>query len=333
MILVKYKRKVNDFTPYFYFALEKYIAENLLFDNKDFFFLWQIKGIVFGKNQIIENEINLDFVQKNNINFFRRPTGGGCVYNDLNTPLFSIITPFENKNFSFKKYLIKIIEAFRYLGIELYFSGRNDILYEGKKVSGNSFLKHKNNIIMHGTILYDCDINTMMRCITPSDEKLVSKGINSIRSRVTNLKQYLNGMTQNELVLFLTQYLKTQEYDLSDQEIIQIEKMSHEYATPKWLYFEHPAYTKKLKKRFEWGTIEILLSLKKGKIEQMFLTGDFFHKEDNLEQFTNHFLGIFYNKKSLEHILNQINIGDYILDANNKDFLALLEGGILYKDL
>ncbi|KND62504.1 lipoate--protein ligase family protein, partial [Candidatus Phytoplasma phoenicium] len=217
MILVKYNNKYKNLKPYFYFALEKYISENLLKNDEVFFFLWQIKGVVFGKNQIIENEINLDFVKKNKINFFRRPTGGGCVYNDQQTPLFSIITPYKDKQFNFKQYLGNIIEAFQQLGVKLEFSGRNDILFNKKKISGNSFIKNKNSVIIHGTILYDCDIDTMVRCITPSNEKLVSKGISSVSSRVTNLKKYLNGMTQTQLMLFLEQYLTNKEYVLNEK--------------------------------------------------------------------------------------------------------------------
>lgn len=330
MILVKYNNRSKDLKPYFYFALEKYISEKLLKNDEVFFFLWQIKGVVFGKNQIIENEINLDFVKKNNINFFRRPTGGGCVYNDPQTPLFSIIAPYKDKHFNFRQYLGKIIEAFQQLGINLEFSGRNDILFNGKKVSGNSFIKNKNSIIIHGTILYDCDIYTMVRCITPSNEKLVSKGISSVTSRVTNLKEYLNGITQTQLMCFLENYLTNKKYVLNETENNRVEEMSQVYASPEWLYFKHPAYSKKLKQKFEWGILEILLFLKQGKIEKMILNGDFFHKEDNLELFTVYFKDVLYNKENLQKILNQVDINDYILNANNKDFLNLLETGILF---
>ncbi|KXT29017.1 biotin/lipoate A/B ligase family protein, partial [Candidatus Phytoplasma oryzae] len=145
MILVKYLRK-EDLKPYFYFALEEYILNNLLKKNEVFFFLWIIKGIVIGKNQVIENEINLEFIKKNKISIFRRPTGGGCVFNDTKTPLFSIITK-KNVGFSFKQYLSKIINSFQKLGINLYFSGRNDILLDNKKVSGSSFMENKNGLI------------------------------------------------------------------------------------------------------------------------------------------------------------------------------------------
>src|SRR5690554_6775758 len=134
MILIKHHNEGN-YEPYFYFALEDYILNNLLKDDESYFFTWKIEGLVSGKNQVIENEINFPFVKENNIKFFRRPTGGGSVYADLNNTMFSIITKRSTKNFSFKNYLEKITEVFKKLNINLEFSGRNDLTLNGKKIS------------------------------------------------------------------------------------------------------------------------------------------------------------------------------------------------------
>ncbi|WP_284928135.1 lipoate--protein ligase [Candidatus Phytoplasma sp. AldY-WA1] len=329
MILVKYNR-VKDLKPYFYFALEEYILNNLLKKDEVFFFQWQIKGVVIGKNQIIENEVNFDFTTKNQIKLFRRPTGGGCVYNDPQTPLFSIITAKKDKNFNFREYLGKIIEAFQKLGINLYFSGRNDIMLNEKKVSGNAFMQNKNGMVIHGTLLYDCDIDTMVRCITPNNEKLISKGITSVSSRVTNLKEHLNGMSQQELMDYLNNYLTNEEYNLTLDEIYKIEKMAKKYSSKEWIFGEHPTYDKNLKKRFHWGNLEIFLSLKNGKILKIIFKGDFFHKENNLSEFLEKFINVSYNKKSLQELLKNIDIKNYIIDASNEDLLSLLEEGTLY---
>lgn len=329
MILVKYERK-NDLKAYFYFALENYIANNLLCKETDtFFFIWQIKGIVVGKNQIIENEVNLDFLKKNKIPIFRRPTGGGCVYNDPKVPLFSIITKKKDKNFSFKKYLQKIIDAFSNLGINLTFSGRNDLLLNDKKISGSAFMQTKKGMIMHGTLLYDCDIDTMVRALTPNDEKLISKGITSVNSRITNLKKYINNISQKQLHTYLENKLKTEEYFLNSEQVKEIELLSQKYMTKEWIYLEQPEHSKILKKRFFWGMMEILLVLKYGKIEKMILSGDFFHKSDDIALFTKLFKGVLYSLEELKKILLQNDISKYILDASNEDFLSLLVTGIL----
>ncbi|QTX02593.1 lipoate-protein ligase A [Candidatus Phytoplasma luffae] len=328
MILVKYDKR-NDLKPYFYFALEEYILNNLLKKDEIFFFQWVIEGIVIGKNQIIENEINLDFVRKNKIDVFRRPTGGGCVYNDSGTLIFSIIVKKQDKNFNFKKYLSKIVEAFEKIGINLCLSARNDILLGDKKVSGNAFLQNKNGIIIHGTILYNCNVDTMVRCITPDQEKLISKGIQSVSSRIVNLQQHLKGMTKAELSAYLNNYLTNKQYILNNQETNEIEELSKKYSSSEWILGEHPQYNKKLKKHFDWGCLEILLSLSKGKIEKMFLKGDFFHKKDNSLEFLAQFENIPYTQRSLREISKKIDISDYILNSNNKDFFDLLETGIL----
>ncbi|MEZ0180565.1 lipoate--protein ligase ['Camptotheca acuminata' phytoplasma] len=328
MILVKYNQR-NDLKPYFYFALEEYILNNLVKKDQLFFFQWQIKGIVIGKNQIIENEVNLDFVKENNIDVFRRQTGGGCVYNDQGTIIFSIVSSKKDKQFSFKKSLSQVVEALRELGIDLNLSSRNDILLKDKKVSGNAFLQNQNGTIVHGTLLYNCDVDTMVRCITPNKEKLISKGIESVSSRITNLKQHLNGMTQEQLINHLNNFLTNEEYVLSDEEIATINKMAEKYASKEWIFGEHPQYDKKINKRFDWGYMEILLSLKKGKIEEMFLKGDFFHKNNQLPLFLDKFKNTPYNENNLQEILKDINIGDYILNATNEDFLSLLNEGIL----
>jgi lipoate-protein ligase A len=333
MIWIKTNR-LCDLKPYFYYALENYALNHLLKKNskKSFFFIWKIKGVVVGKNQIIENEVNLDYLKEKKIDLFRRPTGGGCVYNDPQTPLFSIIAQKE-KNFSFKPFLAKIVLALQKLGLNVQFSGRNDILLEGKKISGNAFMQNQNGMVTHGTLLYNCDFHTMINTITPNNQKLISKGIASVRSRVTNLKEYLPGMSQEQLMNYLIDNLTDQTYVLSEQEVKLLEKESLQFASKEFLFLEQPHHTKILKKRFSWGGLEVFLDVRFGLIEKMTLIGDFFHKEDNLEQFSKLFKRIAYQTTKLQEVLAKTNIGFYILDANNDDFLNLLKEGILEEKL
>lgn len=327
MILVRHKNEGN-LKPYFYFALEEYVLNHLLKDDETYFFTWEIHGVVIGKNQVIENEVNLEFLKDHQIDVYRRPTGGGCVYADHRNTMFSIVTKRANKNFSFKTYLSKIIDSMNLLGIELEFSGRNDLLFDGKKISGNAFLQNKHGMLMHGTFLYDCDLETMVRAISPSDEKLVSKGIDSVRSRVTNLKPYLNGLTQEQLIKHFENTLTNQTYTLSEQEVEMIHEMSLKYQSKTWIYKKQPAYTKVLKKRIPGGLFEIKLDLDEGVIKNMAIQGDFFDTKP-LSEFEDQFKHIPYEKQALEKIFETNIISEYILDADQEAFKSLLYEGIL----
>lgn len=327
MILIRHHNE-GQLKPYFYFALEEYVLTKLLKDDETYFFTWEIHGVVIGKNQVIENEVNLNFLKEHNIDVYRRPTGGGCVYADHRNTMFSIVTKRTNKEFTFKTYLSKIIDAMKLLNIQIEFSGRNDLLFEGKKISGNAFLQNKYGMLMHGTFLYDCDLETMVRAITPSDEKLVSKGIDSVRSRVTNLKPYLNGLTQEQLIKHFENTLTYKTYELSAEEISIITEMAKKYETKEWIYKKQPAYTKVLKRRLSGGLFEIRLDLDEGIIKQMTVQGDFFDKEP-VSLFESNFKDVSYDKESIKNICETHKIEDYILDAKTDDFIALLYEGIL----
>lgn len=327
MILIRHHNEGN-LKPYFYFALEEYVLTKLLKDDETYFFTWEIHGVVIGKNQVIENEVNLPYLKEHKIDVYRRPTGGGCVYADHRNTMFSIITKRTNKEFTFKTYLSKIIDSMKLLNLNIEFSGRNDLLFEGKKISGNAFLQNKYGMLMHGTFLYDCDLETMVRAITPSDEKLVSKGIDSVRSRVTNLKPYLGGLTQEQLIKHFENTLTYQTYELSSEEIEIIKEMAKKYESKDWIYKKQPAYTKILKKRIPGGLFEIKLDLEEGIIKNIAIQGDFFDTKP-LQPFEDLFKDQPYDKKIVESILNQNHIEGYILDAKTEDFKALLCEGII----
>lgn len=327
MILIRHHNE-GKLKPYFYFALEEYVLSHLLKDDETYFFTWEIHGVVIGKNQVIENEVNLQFLKEHHIDVYRRPTGGGCVYADHRNTMFSIITKKTNKEFTFKTYLSKIIDSMKLLDIPIEFSGRNDLLFEGKKISGNAFLQNKYGMLMHGTFLYDCDLETMVRAITPSDEKLISKGIDSVRSRVTNLKPYLRGLTQEQLIRHFENTLTNQTYELQPSDIEAIEKLQKKYQTKEWIYKKQPPYTKILKKRIPGGLFEIKLDLDEGIIRHFAIQGDFFDQK-NLLSFESRFKDQPYDRVTIARILSEEKIEDYILDANTEAFQTLLFEGIL----
>ncbi|MBN3490295.1 lipoate--protein ligase [Acholeplasma equirhinis] len=327
MILVKHHNEGN-YEPFFYYALEHYILNELLKGDETYFFTWRLKGIISGKNQVIENEVNFPYVKEHGIKVFRRPTGGGSVYADENNTMFTIITKRSPEGFSFKKYLGKIIDAFKKLGVNLEFSGRNDILLDGKKVSGNAFLQNKNGMLMHGTMMYDLDIETMVRALNPPDEKLISKGIESVRSRVNNLKPYLNGMSHDALIEYLENELTDEVYELSEAEVEKLWKDAQYYMTDEFLYQIQPPFTQVLKKRFSWGGFELKLDIKEGIIEHAKIHGDFFELQD-LKPFEDALVGQKYTFKFLEKVCENHPISEYILGSIDQDLIDLFKDAFL----
>jgi lipoate-protein ligase A len=327
MTLIKH-HNLGQLKPYFYFALEEYAMQTLLKEHESFFFTWEIEGVVVGKNQLIENEVNLAYCREQNIDIYRRPTGGGCVYADERNTMFSMVTSKKNTSFSFKTYLTKIIDAMEALGVHIEFSGRNDLLYDGKKISGNAFLQNKYGMLMHGTFLYDCDLETMVRAISPSDEKLISKGIESVRSRVTNMKPFLNGRSQEALIKHFENYITTDVYELTEDDIEKIQALSLKFQDKSYIYRKQPAHTKVLKQRIPGGLFELVLNIQQGKIQKLQIQGDFFDINP-LDTFEVKFDGIDYTSEAIENILKDINIKDYVLDADNESFKALLISGII----
>ncbi len=326
MILVKHNNN-GKLKPYFYFALEEYIMKNLLKDDKQFFFTWRIKGVVIGKHQVLENEVNFDYLKENDIDLYRRPSGGGTIYADENNTMFSFVVKKDEK-IQFKPYLNLVIEAMDKLGLDIKFSGRNDLLFEDKKISGVAFLQNKFGFLIHGTFMYDVDIETMIRSITPNDEKLVSKGIDSVRSRVVNLKDYLDGLSHDELIDHLEKEITTETYVLSKEEENIINELASKYEDKNFRFWKQPPYTKQLSKRFSGGHVNITLNLRYGEIENAKITGDFFDLFP-VEIIEEKLVGTPFKKEPLTALIKDLPIESIIVDVTKDEFLDLLLSGTI----
>ncbi len=305
----------------FYLATEEYLAKK--FPRDEYFFMWQVKPtVIFGRNQLIENEVNLDFVKANQIEFYRRKSGGGCVFADPNNIMFSFITPSFNKDFVFDTYLEKIVGLLKDLGLNAYFSGRNDILIDGLKVSGNAFYRVNNRSIVHGTMMVDTDVETMVRAITPDNEKLVSKGIDSVRSRVTNIKDHLD-ITIAEFKQHFKDHLCEQQLTLTEADLDGIRQIEKTYLEEDFIYGKNPNYTVKKKGKTNAGMIEATLELKNNIVKRLDLMGDYFLIED-ADEFTDLFKGVSFTRKDFKEVLDTIDIQDYIYNLQADDFLDIL---------
>ena len=305
----------------FYLATEEYLAKK--YPKDEYFFMWQVAPtVIFGRNQLIENEVNLDYVKKENISFYRRKSGGGCVYSDPSNIMFSFITPHLNKDFVFDKYLEKIANQLKALGIDAYFSGRNDILIDGKKVSGNAFYRVNNRSIVHGTMLYNTDLSVMVKAITPDNEKLISKGIDSVRSRVTNITEHLD----IDIEVFKNHFkdnLCDEHITLSKEDILEIREIEKSYLTDAFIYGKNPKFKLKKKQKTEAGMIEISIDIKNNIVRGIEMLGDYFLIED-IDEFLSLFVNQEFTLSNFKHILKEHKIKEYIYNLSEKQFLDIL---------
>lgn len=260
----------------FYLAMEEYVARKM--KAGEYFFMWQVQPtVIFGRNQLIQNEVNLEYCRKYGIQTYRRKSGGGCVYADMNNIMFSYVTHDDNPvNVTFSQYISRVTEMLRRLGIDANTSGRNDIMIDGRKVSGNAFYHLPGRSIVHGTMLYDTDMQNMVASITPSDEKLVSKGIESVRQHITLLKDYIDIDIQ-QFKDFVKDTLCMCHVTLSHTAIEEIEDIEREYLSPEFIYGNNPRYNISRRGRIEnVGDFDISLEMKNDIIKDIDIKGDFF---------------------------------------------------------
>ena len=178
----------------FYLAMEEFVAREI---EGEAFFVWRVEPtVIFGRNQVLENEVNLEYCREHGVDVVRRKSGGGCVYSDLGNIMVSYVSRRGDVSEVFDRYMTALTEALRALGLPAEKSGRNDILVEGRKVSGNAFHQLPDRSIVHGTLLYSTDLEALTEAIRPPVEKLQRHGVESVRQRVMNLSEYVALMTE-----------------------------------------------------------------------------------------------------------------------------------------
>lgn len=214
----------------FYLAMEEYLARQKVAVG-DMLFLWQVEpSVIMGRNQVARNEIDVDYCLHYNINMFRRKSGGGCVYADKGNVMFSYITGDTDVNLTFHRFVNMLVLVLRRAGAEATATSRNDVLVDGRKVSGTAFYHLPYASIVHGTMLYDTTMEHMMAAITPPKEKLRRHGVESVRQRIGLLKDYIT-MSLSEFIDFARQTLCSDEMQLNEADIMNIERLEKEYLS------------------------------------------------------------------------------------------------------
>lgn len=306
----------------FYLAMEEYTARNLNYDD-DCFFMWQVEpSVIFGRNQLVENEVNIDYCKRKGIKTYRRKSGGGCVYADLNNIMFSYITQSENVATTFDRYIKMVTQMLQGLGVKAETSGRNDILIEGRKVSGNAFYHIPGHSIVHGTMLYDTNMENMVAAITPSDEKLVSKGVKSVRQHIALLKDYIS-LDIDEFKKYTMKWLCPSKIILDQNDIRRIEEIEQEYLSEEFILGCNPRYTTIRKKRIEGaGELEVRLEIKNNIIKDVNILGDYFLTGDLNAEIIKPLIGQPYDEQAIREALPDHT--EQIIHNLNKDQLTNL---------
>ena len=306
----------------FYLAMEEYVAGYVSED--ECFFMWQVEpSVIFGRNQLIENEVNLDFCKKHGIQMYRRKSGGGCVYADKRNVMFSYITSEEQVGFTFNRYINMVVTVLQRLGVDASASGRNDVMIGDRKVSGNAFYHLPGRSIVHGTMLYDTDMVNMVGAITPSDAKLLSKGVASVYQRVALLKDYTK-LSLEEFMIYVRQTLCDDDLMLTNEQVKAIEQMEKEYLSDEFIYGKNPRYTLIKRRRIEHvGDLEARIEVKNGIIKNVNLLGDYFLVGDLDKGLLQKLIDVPLEYVALRRVLPD-RIDNIIMNLMTEDFILLL---------
>ena len=310
----------NSNDPAFNIALEEYCFKQLC-DIDEIFLLWiNEPTIVVGKYQNTIEEINTEYTRKKGIHVVRRISGGGSVYHVLNNLNYAIISnkQEDKEGFNFKEFSKPIIETLAELGVKAEFTGRNDLEIDGQKFCGNAQAYIKGRVMHHGCLLFDVNFGELGNALKVSKDKIESKGVKSVRSRVTNILPHLKQpITVNEFGEKIMEYMKKhypemEEYKFTPEELKIIEENAEKkHRNWDWVYGTSPEFNITREKRFTNGKVQIFATVENSRIKNIKFYGDFFGKNEDLSEIENLLKDTKYTREAVKEKLETVNIGEY----------------------
>lgn len=318
----------NSNDPYYNLSLEETLLkdENI---NEDIVLIYiNHNSIIIGRNQNAHEEINSEFVDDNNIKLVRRVSGGGAVFHDKGNVCFSFITNKEGN--SYARFLEPIIMFLKSLGLNANFKGKNDLVIDDFKVSGNAQYIHKNRMFHHGTLLFDTDLTVLGNALKVNKLKLESKGIKSARQRVSNISSLLkDDMESKEFANSLVSFFENKGYELFDvtnYKSNEIKALSNVRKSYDWIFKKNPEFNVKNEKRFLGGTISVYLNVKENKIKDISFNGDFLSSTE-IEKIYDLFIDQKFIDTNIKNVIEGIeDFENYFGKIQKEELLKLILG-------
>ncbi|MCX6159908.1 MAG: lipoate--protein ligase [Ignavibacteriae bacterium] len=318
--------------PTFNLALEEYCVRNLELENFSYLLFYiNEPSVIIGKHQNTVEEINSDYVHDNGIHVVRRISGGGAVYQDLGNLNFSFITKYTQYSIhNFEKFTKPVIETLQSMGVNAVLGGRNDITVGGRKISGNAQFTNMKSMFSHGTLLFDSNLDNVVEALNVKADKIESKGIKSIRSRVANITEFLDApMTIEEFTNKITDSIFTSgenapPLELTGEEWAEVMHLSSsKYRTWNWNYGRSPEFNIQKIHRFGFGQIDARIFVKDGNIEDIKFYGDYlgYGETEVVEAFLR---GKPYRAAEVSEALKDIDLNFYFGNISRKEFVKFI---------
>jgi lipoate---protein ligase len=324
-------RGVTD--PHVNLALEEYVLRHRFPGEDCLLFYVNEPSIIIGRNQNTVEEVSEAVVRERGIHVVRRISGGGAVYHDLGNLNFSFITPYAPERFNrYDQFLGPVIAELRALGVPAELGGRNDIVVDGRKISGNAQFTTAGRMFSHGTLLYDTDLDVVAAALTPKPGKVESKGHKSVRSRVANIREFLaaplgvDALRERLVARIFADHAEVPVLPLDDADWAAVrELVATKYGTWEWNYGKSPACNVQRARRFPAGELDVRIDVQDGRIAAVRFLGDYIGRRE-VDELETRLAGVRYDGSSVAAALADVDLEDYFGAIDRREVLALLHG-------